>query len=169
MYRFGRARPGPVSGTELRGRQGAACRAPSRRPAFMMRPTSARSSFEIDSVTFLGEGQIDFWRLQKRSPRGVCIGLLLSESNGSACVYSAKASPDATTEGISQARRRSHLCPACAPAGIAVSGFEHCYRRPYAKERPPRGVFHQRGPPARLFGAGTGYCDRFAERFMSSV
>lgn len=27
----------------------------------------------------------------------------------------------------------------------------------------------QRGPPARLFGAGTGYCDRFAERFMSSV
>ena len=46
----------------------------------MMRPTSARSSFEIDSATFLGEGQIDFFILQKRAPRGVCIACSPSAS-----------------------------------------------------------------------------------------
>ena len=46
-----------------------------------MRPTSVRSSFEMYSATFLGEGQIDFFILQKAGPPGgVCIACSPSAS-----------------------------------------------------------------------------------------
>jgi hypothetical protein len=93
------------------------------RRLFMMRPTSARASFEIDSATFLGEGQNRLFPSAKEVPPGVGLpGLLPSESLLTASPPAEQATPAKISPGSPASAR-------CGAGGCSCRSWADRERR----------------------------------------